>query len=174
MTDPNVRVASPPPGSVRSTSTLVPVGVFGGSGETTSHVWLAGVSSRLPAASIATAVSVWLPSVSSVSSYGEPHDSSGAPSSAHSKSRSAGSVWSSVPERTNVAGSPSCVVVGPEIVVVGSVVSSGSSIVHSWSAAGLSWRLKSLIAMTRNEWSPSAVAGLSPFRIDAAFRSASS
>ena len=98
---------------------------------TTVHAYVAGVSSVLPARSVATTRKVWLPGARSAYSSGDSHSASGSLSSEHSNVDS-GSL------DMNVKLAMVSIVVwafGPiRIVVWGSVVSGGVMTVHVWLA----------------------------------------
>jgi hypothetical protein len=91
----------------------VPTAVFDGGGAATVHVRLAGVSSTLPAPSIARTWSVYVPRAMSGSASGESQPANGAPSSEHSNSTS-----SSFDENVIVTSLLIVVPAGPESMVV--------------------------------------------------------
>src|SRR5213083_2431278 len=85
---------------------------------------LAGVGSMLPAASLARALKLWLPSVRPEWAAGLKQGAKAPPSRLHSKVRLAGAVTLSVPENVNVAVVPLVGLAGPLSTVVSGGVAS--------------------------------------------------
>ncbi len=118
--------------SVLSVISAGPVSMVVTGGSSTIQVWLAGVTSKLPAASLARINMVCEPCVRSENCCGATHELYAVPSRAHSKVRSGESVRLSLPVKEKVAISLGLGLVGAEVMVVlGGVTSGPSSTTHS-------------------------------------------